>query len=433
MSTRFALALGGLLCLASAASSAAVPRYMPANVASAKALMLSGRSQEARSLLQGLAREHPADNDIAFLLGMLALRAGDYREAIGDFRSILVREPAALRVRLELGRAFYFSRDYENAYRQFQFARAGKLPPGVSASIDRFVAAIRREKSWSYSLGVAIAPDTNINNGTSSRETEIFGLPFELSNDTRRRSGTGLNITASGEFAPRITETVRLRMGGSVERREYKAHDFDDMTMSAYVGPRIVLSNWDLSVLATGFRRTFGGRRLSQGAGARIEAIHGFGARTAISLGLSAQQVSYPHYPLQDGRSYSVALGVIHSLTPASFLNARLGASRHAAQTPELASWSGWLSAGYYRDLPGGFSIYVEPSYALSRYDAADPFFGKRRNDRLLQLQLAVLNRRIVMSRFTPRIALTVARRYSTINLYEFTQRRLEIGFTSSF
>jgi hypothetical protein len=424
------IALIGLLAALAAASPA---RATEPGVDTAKALMLSGRSQEARSLLQDLAREHPADNDVAFLLGMLALGAGDYREAIGDFRSILVRQPNALRIRLELGRAFYMAHDYENAYRQFQFARAGKLPSGVGASIDKFVAAIRREKNWSYSFGVAIAPDTNINNGTSSRETEIFGLPFELSNDTRRRSGTGLTISGSGEFAPRISDTARLRMGGSVERREYKAHDFDDMTMSAYLGPRIVLSDWDLSVLATGFRRTFGGRRLSQGAGARIEAIHGFGARTAISLGVSAQEVRYPHYPLQDGRSYSAALAVIHSLTPASILNTRIGASRHAAQTPELASWSGWLSAGYYRDLPGGFSIYVEPSYALSRYDAADPFFGKRRNDRLLQLQLAVLNRRIVLSRFTPRIALTVARRYSTINLYEFTQRRLEIGFTSSF
>src|SRR4051812_31269599 len=152
--------------------------------------MLSGRRDEARSVLQDLARKQPASNDVAFLLGLLAIDATDYREAIGQFRAILVREPAALRVRLELGRAFYLSHDYENAYRQFQFARAGKLPAGVDASIDKFVAAIRREKNWSYTLGVAIAPDTNINSGTSSGETEIFGLPFEFGNSARRHSGT---------------------------------------------------------------------------------------------------------------------------------------------------------------------------------------------------------------------------------------------------
>jgi outer membrane protein len=431
---RFVLAPSLLLGLAAASPAAgAAPSWRPATVETAKALMLSGRPDEARSVLQDLAREQPASNDVAFLLGLLAINATDYRQAIGYFRSILIREPAALRVRLELGRAFYLSHDYENAFRQFQFARAGKLPPGVSASIDKFVAAIRREKIWSYSFGIAIAPDTNINNGTSSRETEIFGLPFELGSDTRRRSGTGLTMTASGEFSPHVTDTIRLRVGASLERREYKAHDFDDMTVAAYAGPRILVADWDLSILAAGFRRNFGGRRLSEGAGARIEAVHGLGGRTAISLGVSAQEVRYPHYSLQDGRSYSATIGLLRALTPDSAANARLGMSRHTAQTPELANWSGWLAAGYYRDFAGGFSIYVEPSYAISRYDAADPFFGKRRTDQLAQLQLALLNRRIVRSGFTPRIALTVARRYSTINLYEFTQRRVEMGFTRSF
>jgi len=427
------LALAVVLLLSSADTAAAAPITAAATVDSAKSLMLSGRREEAKSLLQDLARERPASNDVAFLLGLLAIDATDYQGAIGHFRDILVREPSALRVRLELGRAFYLSHDYENAYRQFQLARAGRLPSGVAATIDKFVAAIRREKNWSYSFDIAIAPDSNINNGTSSRETEIFGLPFELSSDSQQRSGTGLAVTGRGEFSPRLGETLHLRMGGSVERREYKAHDFDDMTMAAYAGPRIVLSDWDLSILGTGFRRTFGGRRLSEGFGTRFELIHGFGARTAISLALAVQEVRYPHYRLQSGRSYSAALSLVRALTPASILTARVGAGRQSTKTPELSSSSIWTSVGYYRDLEGGFSIYAEPSYGVSRYGAADPFFARRRVDRLAQLQIAVLNRRIVLSRFTPRIALTIARRSSTINVYDFTQRRLEVGFTSSF
>src|SRR5215213_9231057 len=122
---RFLLAPGVLLGLAAAGpAAAATPGGAPVSVETAKALMLSGRSEEARSVLQDLAREQPSSNDVAFLLGLLAVDATDYRQAIGYFRSILVREPAALRVRLELGRAFYLSHDYENAFRQFQFARA---------------------------------------------------------------------------------------------------------------------------------------------------------------------------------------------------------------------------------------------------------------------------------------------------------------------
>jgi hypothetical protein len=144
-------------------------------------------------------------------------------------------------------------------------------------------------------------------------------------------------------------------------------------------------------------------------------------------------EVRYPDYSLQDGRSFSAWSGAVRAITPSSNINARIGGSRKTARTPELASWSGWIAAGYYRDLPGGFSIYVEPSYGSSRYDAADPLFARRRQDRLLELQLAVLHRRIVFTRFTPRVALTFTRRDSNIDLYDFNQRRLEVGLTSSF
>jgi hypothetical protein len=425
--------IAGLIFAVVAASQATANPVAPeATVENAKTLMLSGQTKEARSMLQELSVRAPANNDIAFLLGLLAIDAADYRQAIGHFRSILVREPAALRVRLELARAFYLSHDYENAFRQFQLARAGKLPPGVGASIDRFVAAIRREKNWSYNFSFAVAPDTNINNGTSSREAVIFGLPFELSDETRKRSGTGLAIAASGEFAPRLSERVRIRMGGALERREYKGKAFDDMTVAGYVGPRILIERWDLSVLGTGFQRRFGGRRLNEGLGARIEASRA-GTRTSLSLGLSALAVRFPDYPLQNGRALSAWGGAVRALTPASALNGRIGMSRRTAKVPELASWSGWAATGYYRDLPGGFSVYVEPSYSYTRYDGADPFFGRRRKDGLLELQLAVLNRRIVLSRFTPRIALTLARRRSTIDLYDYSQRRIEVGVTSAF
>jgi len=62
---------------------------------------------------------------------------------------------------------------------------------------------------------------------------------------------------------------------------------------------------------------------------------------------------------------------------------------------------------GYQRDLTGGFSLYMEPSLAFSRYDAVDPLFGKRRSDQVQELQIALLNRRIVLSRFTPRASPT--------------------------
>ena len=137
----FGLLVGGMLNSPAAADGPPVHT----SVASAKALMQSGRSAEARQLLQELATRNPRSNDIDFLLGLLAVQSSDYDTAVDHFRSILVRSPNAVRVRLELGRTFFLKHDYENAFRQFQFARAGKLPRGVGSSIDRYVAAIRKQ------------------------------------------------------------------------------------------------------------------------------------------------------------------------------------------------------------------------------------------------------------------------------------------------
>jgi hypothetical protein len=403
-------------------------------IATGKALLQSGQDDAARALLERRLARDPRDVEALFLLGLIALGAGDHRLAIARFRQALVHVPDATRIRLELARAFYLDRDYENAFRQFQFARAGNPPPQVIAAIDRFLSAIRREKSWSYSFSVAIAPDTNINNATSARETDLFGLPFELGEQARRRSGIGIALGGSAEVAPRISSTTRLRLGVAAQRREYDGRRFDDTSLALLVGPRMILKRWDLGVAATGFRRWFGGRRLNEGYGLRGEATRYLDARTALSFDVSAQRIRYPHMPAQSGTVLTGSAGLVRALTAASSVSARIGIARQDARAGDLSSWSWFGRIGYYRDLPGGFSVYAEPGIARSTFDAADPFTGKTRRDMLYEMQLSLLNRRIILfSRFTPRISYTFARRQSSVDLYRFTQHRVEAGITSAF
>lgn len=399
----------------------------------AKALIEQGAYEAAAALLETHLAERPVDVDALFLLGMIAVAKKDYRLAIKRFRQALVHAPDATRIRLELGRAFYLNKDYENAFRQFQFARAGKLPPGVIANIERYLAAIRQEKNWSYNISVALAPDTNINNATSARETELLGIPFELSEETRKRSGVGLAVEGGAEFAVRIGRTARWRVGANLQRREYDGGDFDDMTISLQTGPRLVLPKWDISLLGTGFRRWYGGKRHIDGYGARLEATRYLDGRTAISSSVGAQQLRYVRDEAQSGPTYNVQTAVFRALTSSSSARARLGVFRHRALAPSYAHWSWYGGVGYYQDFSGGFSASLEPSHLVSRYDAADPLFGVKRVDHLTEIQATLLNRRIVLTRFTPRIAYTWSRRQSTIDLYKFNQHRVEFGLTTSF
>ena len=399
----------------------------------AQQLMQAGQLERAAALLEARLAIAPKDVQARFLTGMVALAGKDNPRAIRIFRGILIDQPKATRVRLELARAFYFARDYGNAMRQFQFAVAGNPPPAVLANIKHYMAAIRDAKSISYNFGVAVAPDTNLNTGSSAREVTLFGLPFDLSDEARRRSGVGLALEAGGEWAPAIGTGKRLRIGLSGQRREYSGSGFDDMTAAAYAGPRIVLGKLDLSLLGTGYKRWYGAHPYNWAAGARAEATYYLTPRLALSAAAVAQRIRFRRERDKDGPLMSLNGGAFYALTSSSGITFKTGVTRQAARIAPYSSWSGFVAAGYFRDLPMGFSVYVEPSYSRARYDEALLGFGRRRLDTTKSVLLTVLNRRIVLSRFTPRISYTWTRQNSSIALYQFTKSRLEIGLTTVF
>jgi len=395
--------------------------------------MNQGRLDDAEAVLEQRLSASPNDSQARFLKGMIALTKGNHRLAIRQFRSILIDQPDATRVRLELARSFFLARDYGNAMRQFQFALAGKPPPEVVANINRYVASIREAKSLSYNFGIALAPDSNLNTGSSAREVSLFGLPFDLSDDARQRSGVGLAIEAGAEWAPRIGTGKRLRLGVSAQRREYSGSDFDDMSLAAYAGPRFVSGKWDLSLLGTAYKRWYGSNPYSHAAGLRAEATHYLTPRLGLSGALSAQKITYRRAREREGPLIALNVGGFYALTPSSGATLKGGVSRQIARIDAFSTWSGFVAAGYHKDLPMGFSVYVEPSYSLARYDEALIGFGGKRADNSQSLLATLLNRHLVLTRFTPRLPYTFTRQDNSIPLYEFKRNRVEIGLTTVF
>jgi len=402
-------------------------------ITAAKLLIESGHFGPARQLLESRVGAQPRNVEALFLLGMIATAESKYDEAISRFRRALVYAPSSTRIRLELARSFYLEKDYENAFRQFQFARAGNPPPAVVAVIERYLAAIRLQKNWSYNFGIALAPDTNINNATSAREAQLFGLPFRLDDSARQKSGVGIAVDGGVEVAPAIGQSSRLRLGAAFQRKDYRGRGLDDTVVAFHAGPRVVTGKWDLSLLGTFFRRWYGGHQLDEGVGIRGEVTWYPDPRAAIDLGTSVQRINYRQLQAQSGLIYAVWGGVVRALSAASSISARAGLSRQKARVAEFSNWAATVGFGYYRDLPGGFSAELEPSIGFARYDKADPFFGSRRKDSIAELRISLLNRRLVFSNFTPRLTYTFARRRSNLEIYSFTQNRLEVGLTTAF
>ena len=90
-------------------------------------------------------------------------------EAIAAFHGHAGRTTRAVRVRLELARAFFLKGEDRLARRHFEQVLAGKPPAAVALNVNRFLNIMRARKRWSLRLGVALAPDSNIGAGSDER------------------------------------------------------------------------------------------------------------------------------------------------------------------------------------------------------------------------------------------------------------------------
>ena len=213
------------------------------------------------SIIKPVAEARPDSNQATFSMGLAALATGDaavragakprqpeakehFDLAIRSFRGILVKEPDNLRVRLELARGL-FSRgncvepprnlfkhmlgdDCWAAEQHFLRLLGAKVPPQVVMNVQQFIQICCARKRASGTLSLALAPDTDVNTSTSAQTVDIFGLPFQLDDAARAKSGIGVVGTLTGEIQRPLPHpkwlpwgATRLRVGGLVYRREY--------------------------------------------------------------------------------------------------------------------------------------------------------------------------------------------------------------------
>jgi outer membrane protein len=399
----------------------------------AQLLILNNRLDDAKRLLERYLAGNADDNEAQFLLATIAVEQKDYDTAISLFRRILAREPASERVRLDLARAFFLKGDYDNADRQFRFARAGDIDDAVKANVDRFLSAINRLREYTVNFSFALAPDTNQNAATSANQVNIFGLPFALDNGARKQSGIGVAGYVGGEWSPLLDDNVKARFGANLYRVEYSGGEFDDMSVAAYGGPQFLFADWDFSVLATGFKRWFANQDYITGIGGKLAADYGITSDWVVGASMGGQAVTNEFIREESGPLWSLQSQLTYVLSPSSLFQLQLGFNRQDAQIAPYSYSAVWFGGGYQQDLPFGFSAGFQPSYFITRYDATLAAFGKTRSDDTVMLAFTLLNRRFDYHGFTPRFSYVFSEQHSNIPLYSFTRNQFQIGVTSLF
>lgn len=404
---------------------------------SAQRLMTQGQAEKARAILLALEAERISEvadaNEVQFLLALLDVADKDYESAVHRYHRILISEPKAVRVRLELGRVYFLAGDYANAERQFLFARAGRLPPAVLKNIDKYLSAIRSLKTFAYTVSLSIASDSNINAGPATDAISLYGLPFQLSQSAKANSGIGVAIDGSVEWAPRLNKDLKWRTGAQFHRAQYGQTQFDDLIVGIFTGPHVTLKKWDFNLLGNFARRWYGDHVYADIVGAGADATYYITPRLGIGAGLNLLHFGYSQNSLQTGLGGNVAASFFYTPTTASIIRGSMAAGYQDARVSSFASRTRQFSLNYTREFKGGLTLTLTPAYTHIAYEAPLAAFNKIRVDNQFTGQLVLLHRRLDWHGFTPRIIYTYTRNDSSVSLYTFRRSRLDLGITSAF
>jgi len=419
-------------------------------VNTARVLVERNRFPEALKILRPLAPDHPNQTDVRFLLGLAASRGSQDRgltdeerealldEAIASFRSILIRRPGLVRVRLELGLAFYFKEEDNLAREHFERALVGKPPEALVENVTRLLKVIRARRRWNAWFGFSIAPDTNINAASDAEVIYINNLPFRRGAGIRASTGIGLVGWGGGEYQYPLAERWRLRSGLNVNHREYKGSRWDQTFLGGYVGPRwLITRDTEMSLLATASQRWWGGSSLNYDFGARLEVEHRVFAGLRLSGRAQWSDRKFQQQKFLEGPLMVFSLGARYVLFPTVQLNALVGYQQQDTVFHPWSSAGYWTRAGTIVALPWGFTVGLSAEFRWTEFEPGwAPFVRDNsapREDRTRILQATLLNRAITVFGFSPQIAFSNQVRESNAQLYDFKRNLVEMRWVRQF
>ena len=358
-------------------------------------------------------------------------------EAIAAFRQMLVANPGLVRVRLELARAFYLKGEDSLARRHFEAVLAGGVPQPVVTNVNRFLAEMRARKRWSYRAGFALAPDTNIGAGSDERTIHIFGLPFERDADELTSSGVGLVLWGGAEYQYPMGDRSRLRAGANVSRRDHSGSQFDEASLAAHLGPRLLIDpRTEASALLTARQNWTGTVKDHHALGGRIEAAHRVSRSVTMHGRVSLEDRHYRTRTGLDGTAGDISVGGAWVIAPTVRADASLGYGQDRPHRMRDRNERYRVGAGISVILPAGFTVSGGGDYRWTNFEPG--WFphvedGGAREDETWSARASVYNRGFTLYGFSPELGIVHEVRSTNAQLYDYERTSGELRFVRQF
>jgi tetratricopeptide (TPR) repeat protein len=404
-------------------------------------LIAAGRLETADRLLARTRYPHAGDQMIRdFYVGMVRKDQGRTKEAVAIFREILSRRPEFTRVRLELAHALMVAEEDESARHHFELALgAAGSNPAIEQAIRSHIAAIDSRKTWDFTGYMTLAPSTNLNQGSERAVIYLNGLPFQLAEANRKRSGVGFIAGFNAGYRHPLADRLDLLASIGVQAKRYKVEDFNDLIASLTVGPRYRFDWGTLGLFGLVEKRWMADEEYSTSLGGLLSASVRLGAQNMAFADLTCSDRAFERdwrkadLSYQDGYACSASGRIEHYFDSRTFFRL-LGAWTHEQTGRRHLDNTGWqIGAGLYRELDLAISVYGEARYTRKAHDGVYPGATVAREDDRYDVSLQVTKRDWQVLGFAPMLQYTYTVNDSTIGFHTYDAHGVNLTLTKKY
>ncbi|MDP1913790.1 surface lipoprotein assembly modifier [Brevundimonas sp.] len=364
----------------------------------------------------------------------LLARLARTSEAIALLEGHLARDPVDALARFQVAEIHFAGGRDRSATLAYRLALAGSLDDTRRRIIRARLDALAERRMLSVSVSASVAPDSNLNNATSATNVEIYGLPFVLSDEARRRSGVAASVSANVQRRWPLTERYAVVTGAALTVVEASGAAFDQSQWALDAGIEMETARDALASLSVTHRDIdFAHADFERWTGVRAEAQAYSNAQTRWDGSLHYDAIDNQLSDAQSGGAYGGAVSRTHFLGPSSLWRVSAAADVRDLNGPEADFKEQQVAAGRLFALPVSTLLFAQVFARKRTFDRPSTFFGVRRDDREIGISLRLSKRDWAFRNVFPFIQLSASRSSSNVVLGRYSRERMEFGVTRDF
>lgn len=398
----------------------------------------------ANARYDALAAEENArrgDPAFDFELGIAALDAGLYGDAIIALQRVLAVQPGNASARAELARAYALAGDVETARQEFAtVVDDPSLPDPVRQRFTGFVRQFDRQIAGGGSdvsgfLEARAGHDSNINTATEL-DTIVIPLfsflgPGTLGPGAVSQDDQFYELQGGVSAVTAISRQDRLFASALGNWRDnFDSGAFDQAALTGTAGYAHSFANRDVISFSMQVQQFWLGHdpyRTSYGVVGQY--TRQLGAGRALTASAQWNRLDFEGDPLRDADRYAIGFGYVTQNIAAN-VSGGLEETRRVAGDSQ-SNWFVTTSVGGEFPVGPRLALVAGAGLDLRRYDAADPLFLVAREDERLDLTGGVKFALTDTLFLQPRA--TYSRNWSNITLYDYERWTASIGLRFEF